>query len=121
MLVPVLIPTDQDVFGAEDPNSQTCFFNKTDEDHIFNVFLSKRIKKEDSPDKILFEIEIVKRQTNDETYSATSELENLTGNDLSNVRNAESTVGFSDFADRKHTGKIRRGWKSAKPKFLPGR
>ena len=107
--------------GAEDPNSQTCFFNKADEDHMFNVFVSKRIKKEDSPDKILFEIESVKSQTNNETYSATSGLENLTGNGLSNVTNAEPTVEFSDFADGKLTGKIRRGWKSAKPKFPPGR
>ena len=107
--------------GAEDLNSQTCFFNKVDEDHMFNVFVSKRIKKEDSPDKILFEIESVKSQTNNETYSATSGLENLTGNGLSNVTNAEPTVEFSDFADGKLTGKVRRGWKSAKPKFPPGR
>ena len=107
--------------GAEDPNSQTCFFNKANEDHMFNVFMSKRIKKEESEDKILFEIESVKSQTNNETYNATSELENLTGNGLSNVRNEQSTVGFSDFANGKHTGKITRGWKSAKPKFLPGR
>ena len=43
--------------GAEDPNSQTCFFSKADEDHMFNVFVSKRIKREKSPEKILFEIE----------------------------------------------------------------
>ena len=105
--------------GAEDPNSQTCFFNKADEDHMFNVFVSKRIKNEEAPEKILFEIESVKSQTNNETYSASSELENLTGNGLSKARNAESTAGFSDFAERKHIGKIRRGWKSTKPKFLP--
>ena len=49
---------------------------------MFNIFVSKRIKKEDSPDKILFEIESVKSQTNNETYSATSGLENLTGQPL---------------------------------------
>ena len=69
--------------GAKDPNSQTCFFNKADEDHMFNVFVRKRIKREESPEKILFEIESVKSQTNNETDSATSELENLTGNGLS--------------------------------------
>ena len=106
--------------GAEDPNSQNCFFNKADEDHMFNVFVTKRIKKEEAPEKILFEIESVKSQTNNKTYSASSELENLTGNSLSKARNAESTVGFSDFADGIHIGKITRGWKSAKPKFLPG-
>ena len=64
--------------GAEDPNSQTCFFNKADDDHMFNVFVSKRIKGEEEPDKILFAIEGVKSKTNNETYSAVSELENLT-------------------------------------------
>ena len=87
------------------------------------VFLIRltRINREDSEDKILFEIESVKSQTNNETCSVTAELENLPGNGLSNVRNEQSTVGFSDFADGKHTGKIRRGWKSAKPKILLGR
>ena len=88
---------------------------------MFNVFVSKRIRRDESPNKILFEIESVKSQTNNETYSASSEFENLTGNGLPNVRSAESTVGFSHFADGNVTGKIRRGWKSAKPKFLPGR
>ena len=85
---------------------------------MFNVFVSKRINRKDSEDKILFEIESVKSQTDNETFSATAELENLSGNGLSNVRNELPTVGFSDFADGKHTGKIRRGWKSAKPKFF---
>ena len=106
---------------AEDPNSQTCFFDKVDEDHMFTVFVSKRIKREEEPKKILFEIEGLKTQIDNETYSASSELENLTGNGLSNDRVSESTTGFSDFEKREHTGKIRRGWKSAKPKFLPGR
>ena len=53
--------------GAEDPYSQTCFFNKADDDHMFNVFVSKRIKREEKPDKILFEIEGVKSKTNIET------------------------------------------------------
>ena len=64
--------------GGENPNSQTCFFNKADDNHMFNVFVSKRIKGEEEPYKILFEIEVVKSKTNNETYSAVSELENLT-------------------------------------------
>ena len=58
--------------GVEDPDSQTCFFNKADDDHMFNVFVSKRIKREEEPDKILFEIEGVKSKTNNETHSKTS-------------------------------------------------
>ena len=107
--------------GAKDTNSQTCFFNKVDDDHMFNVFVSKRTKREEEPEKILFETEGVKSKTNNETYSAISELENLTGNGLPNVANSEPAARFSDFEDGKHRGKIRRGRKSAKPKFLPGR
>ena len=106
--------------GAKNPKTQTCFFNKADEDQMFSVFVSKRIKEEESSDKILFQIEGLKSQTNNKTYSASSELENLTGNGLLNVRGSESTVGFSNFEDRAIKGKMRRGWKSAKPKFLPG-
>ena len=39
---------------AANPLTQTCFFNKADEDSLFNVFVSKRVKNETSPDKILF-------------------------------------------------------------------
>ena len=73
--------------GAEDPDSQNCFLNKADDDHMFNVFVSKIIKREEELDKILFEIEGVKSKTNNETYSAISELEKLTGNGLSKVQN----------------------------------
>ena len=105
--------------GAEDPKSQTCFFNKSDKDHMFNVFVSKRIKDEEQSGKILFEIESLKTQTNSETYSAVTELKNLTGNGLLNVRtNATTATGFSTFENRGFEGKIRRGWKSAKAKFL---
>ena len=41
---------------AANPLTQTCFFNKADHDSLFNVFVSKRIKNDASPDKILFEV-----------------------------------------------------------------
>ena len=55
------------------PESQTCFFNKEDEDTLFNVFVSKRIKREKDPNKLLFEIEGLKSQAENETYSASAE------------------------------------------------
>ena len=55
------------------PESQTCFFNKEDEDTLFNVFVSKRIKREKDPNKLLFEIEGLKSQADNETYSASAE------------------------------------------------
>ena len=45
---------------AANPESQTCFFNKADEDILLNVFVSKKIKKENDPNKLLFEIEGLK-------------------------------------------------------------
>ena len=68
---------------AADPDSQTCFFHRADEDSLFNVFVSKRIKYK--PNKLLFKIEGLKTQADNETYSASSELENLQGNGLSNA------------------------------------
>ena len=70
---------------AANPESQICFFNKADEDTLFSVFVSKRIKKESDPNKTLFEIEGLKTQADNETYSASAELENLQGNGLSNA------------------------------------
>ena len=55
---------------AANPDSQTCFFNKADDDTLFNVFVSKRIKKEADSNKILFEIEGLKTEADNEIYSA---------------------------------------------------
>ena len=69
------------------------------------------------PDKLLFKIEGLKTQTDNETYSASSELENLQGNGLSNVRNANAETGYGN---RDFTAKYRSKWKCVKPRFLPG-
>ena len=71
------------------PDSQTCFFNRADEDSLFNAFVSERTKGE--PNKLLFKIEGLKTQSDNETYNASSELENLKVNGLSNVTVREST------------------------------
>ena len=107
--------------NAANSLTQTCFFNKADQDSLFNVFVSKRIKKY-SLDKILFEIEGLKTVEDNETYSATSELENLQGNGLSNARvSSDDRVYGSEYANGDIKGKLRTKWKSARPKFLPGR
>ena len=106
---------------AADPDSQTCFFNRADEDSLFNVFVGKRIK--DEPNQLLFKIEGLKTQADNETYNASSELENLKGNGLSNVRVRESTdVISTGYGNREQFPKYRSRskWKSAKPRFLPG-
>ena len=105
---------------ASNPLTQTCFFNKADQDSLFNIFISRRIK-ESSKDKILFEIEDLKTSADNETYSPALELENLQRNGLSNVRsNSDEQDGEQNGSGYEKT-KFRAKWKSARPKFLPGR
>ena len=96
--------------------TQTCFFNKTDQDSLFNIFISKRIQNKNA-DKILFEIEGLKTSTDNATYNPSLELENLQRNGLSNVRNDTDEQDGRGFEQ----SKFRPKWKSARPKFLPGR
>ena len=100
---------------ASNALTQTCFFNKADQDSLFNIFTSKRIKH-DVSDKILFEIEGLKTNADNETYNPTQELENLQKNGLSNARNSSSDE--QDGAGFEHRFKPK--WKSARPRFLPG-
>ena len=101
---------------ASNPLTQTCFFNKADQDSLFNIFISKRIQNK-SADKILFEIEGLKTSTDNATYNPSLELENLQRNGLSNVRNDTDEQDGTGFEQ----SKFRPKWKSARPKFLPGR
>ena len=102
---------------ASNPLTQTCFFNKADQD---SLFISKRIK-ESSKDKILFETEGLKTSAENEMYSPALELENLQRNGSSNVRsNSDEQDGEQNGSGYEKT-KFRAKWKSARPKFLPGR
>ena len=105
---------------ASNPLTQTCFFNKADQDSLFNIFISKRIK-EKATDKILFEIEGLKTSADNETYSPTLELENLQRNGLSNVRTNTDEQDGEQNGSGYEQNKFRAKWKSARPKFLPGR
>ena len=71
---------------ASNALTRTCFFNKADQDSLFDIFISKRIQNK-SADKILFEIEGLKTSADNATYNPSLELENLQRNGLSNVRN----------------------------------
>ena len=88
---------------------------------MFNIFISKRIK-EKTTDKILFEIEGLKTSADNETYSPTSELQrNLQRNGLSNVRTNSDEHDGDQNGSGYEQAKFRAKWKSARPKFLPGR
>ena len=100
---------------AADPDKHTCYFNKADDDTLYNIFISKRIKEKSN--KLLFKIDGLKTQMDNETYSASSELENLQGNGLSNAGDAKCETGYRN---RELATKYRSKWKCLKPKFLPG-
>ena len=95
---------------ASNPLTQTCFFNKADQDSLFNTFISKRIKS-NTDNKILFEIEGLKTNADKETYNPTQELENLQKNGLSNAPDQHDRTSFGN--------EFKPKWKSARPKFLP--
>ena len=95
---------------ASNTLTQTCFFNKADQDSLFNTFMSKRIKS-NAENKILFEIEGLKTDADKATYNPTQELENLQKNGLSNAPDQHDGTSFGN--------KFRSKWKSARPKFLP--
>ena len=95
---------------ASNALTQICFFNKTDQDFLFNTFISKRIKSE-TEDKILFEIEGLKTNADKETYNPTQELESLQKNGLSNATDQHDGTSFGN--------KFKPKWKSARPRFLP--
>ena len=61
---------------ADNPVSQTCYFNVQDDEELFNVFISKRINNDSTEDKVLLKIEYVKTEANNEPFDAKLELEN---------------------------------------------
>ena len=94
--------------------TQTCFFNKADQDSLFNIFISNRIKGKNT-DKILFEIEGLKTSADNETYNPTLELENLQRNGLSNVRTKSDEQDGDQNGSGYEQTKFRAKWKSARP------
>ena len=71
---------------ADNLKKQTCYFSVTNNDKLFKVFLSKRIKNSEAPNnKINFQIELVRSRirNTDETFDASSELENIISNGAS--------------------------------------
>ena len=62
---------------ASNTLTQTCFFNKADQDSLFNTFISKRIKS-NAENKILFEIEGLKTDADKATYNPNPRIREFT-------------------------------------------
>ena len=66
---------------AEKPDSQTCYFNVANDEQVYNKFVSQRINKNESNDRIQFKIIHLKSKTNrEENFDTIEELLDLTKN-----------------------------------------
>ena len=59
----------------DNPEKQICYFNEPQNDQVYNVFISKRIKFGNFEKGIYFKIDPVKSMTDSETVSAKKKLE----------------------------------------------
>ena len=80
---------------------QTCHFNLADDDHRYNVFISDSINKDVDNNKMYFEIEGIKNQTNNKTFNAEPKLDNLSENGESNGRSTQFGFGINNTRDEK--------------------
>ena len=104
----VLIQTDQ--VDLEQKLAIQILNNVSNDDQMFNVFISTCINSEECENKVLFQIDGIKSKTNNKTFDANLEFKNLTQN------------GFGIFNNRgeKYAKKfrLRTSRKLARPKYL---
>ena len=87
---------------------------------MFNVCLSTRINREEAKEKNIFQIDGIKTRTNDETFNAKLELENLAQNGTTDGGTKQNEFGIFNSRGEKYARKlrVRSNWKSAGPTFL---
>ena len=102
---------------------QTFYFNVADNDYLYNVFISKHINKTSDNSGTYFHIDSVKSQTNNETFSAETELDNLSDNGSTDGGSSQFEFGIYNSGDEKliRKSRFKSARKPAKPKFLLGR
>ena len=70
--------------SADNPDKQVCYFNKLNDDVLYNTFISERIKGEKYEEGIYFKIEKIRGKTERENFYAKKTLENGASNVRSN-------------------------------------
>ena len=105
---------------AGNPDSQTCYFNVSNDNQMFNVFISAHINIGEGENKILFQIDGIKSTTNNETFGAKSELEKLAQNGATDGGRTQNGFGIFNSRGVKHVKRfrLRTNQKSARSKFL---
>ena len=83
--------------NADNPDSQTYYFNVSDDDQILNVFISSHINSKEGETKILFQIDGIKSKTNNKTFNAKLELENLAQNGTTDGGVTQNGFGINGF------------------------
>ena len=76
---------------ADNPESQFCYFNNTRDEQVYNRFVSKRIKDENSTKNHLFQIvEVVSKFNENIKYKADNKLKELEGNGAETDRDSKN-------------------------------
>ena len=79
---------------ADNPETQSCYFNSAKDEQVYNEFVSQRIKTSACDKTFQFEIAELKNKNNsDLTFEASEELRNLERNDTSTNRRKKTAFG----------------------------
>ena len=92
---------------ADNLEPQTCYFNVRNDHQTINVFISNRVNSEEGENKILFQFDKIKSKTNNETFDAKLELENLAQNGKTDGGQTQNEFGIFNSRGEKHTRKVR--------------
>ena len=105
---------------ADNSVSQTCYFNVSNDDQMFSVFIKTCTSSEEGENKILFQIDGIKSKTNNEIFYAKLELENVAQNDSTDDGQTQNRFGIFNTSGEKYARKFRLRTirKSARPKFM---
>lgn len=114
----VLIQTDQ--VDLEQKLAIQILNNVSNDDQMFNVFVSTCINSEECKNKVLFQIDGIKSKTNNKTFDANLEFKNLTQNGAADGGQTQNGFGIFNNRGEKYAKKfrLRTSRKLARPKYL---
>lgn len=101
----VLIQTDQ--VDLEQKLAIQILNNVSNDDQMFNVFISTCINSEECENKVLFQIDGIKSKTNNKTFDANLEFKNLTQNGAADGGQTQNGFGIFNNRGEKYAKKFR--------------
>ena len=111
--------------SADNTEKQVCYFNKPNDNVLYNTFINERIKEGKYDDEISFKVEKLRVKTDKENFDAKRTLEDV-------AIDARSSKFFTDSKSEQYGAETKRYGnsferlyrnhrRSARPKFLSGR